>query len=90
MSLTYSTNVDADELIEFLLDEHTKSTSIPVHPFSVVNASMSEYNKTPGITDGAGTLFVSDKRLTAYGYNNEHRAILSALRRCAVNIHFLW
>ena len=90
MSFDYQTDVDADELVEFLLDEHTKGTGIPVHPFSVVNASMSAYNGTYGITNGTGTLFVADERLSAYGVNNQHNGMLTALRRCGVSISFIW
>lgn len=90
MSLTYSTNVNADELLDFLLDEHAKGTGIPVHPFSVVNATMSSFNGSLGITDGSGTLFVDDGQLTAYGIGNHHDGMLRALRRCAVEITFVW
>lgn len=91
MSLEYRTNVDADELIDFLLDEHEAGTGIPVHPFSVINADMSAYNRTPGITNGDGTLFVSDEKLMAYGcHNNNHNAMLVALRRCGVTTQFVW
>lgn len=90
MSLEYRTDVDTDELIEFLLDEHTKGTGIPVHPFSVVNASMPAYNGTLGITNGFGTLFVSDCKLMAYGYENKHGAMLTALKRCGVSINLIW
>ena len=90
MSLSYRTNVLADELIEFLLDEHTKGTGIPVHPFSVVNATMPSFNRSYGITDSRGTLFIEDDAMTAYGYDNDHGAMLSALRRCNVEITFVW
>jgi len=90
MSLSYSTNVDANELIEFLLDEHRIGTGIPVHPFSVVNATLTEYNGTYGITDGNGTLFVSNEHMDAYGCNNNHDAMMKALRRCDVSFDFIW
>lgn len=89
MSITYTTNVEADVLLDFLLDQHVKDTGIPVHPFSVVNATMETYNRTLGITDGNGTLFVEDGYFNAFGYENKYDAMLTALRRCNVKIKYL-
>jgi len=93
MSLTYETNVLAQELEEFLLSEHALGTGIPVHPFSVVNATMTMFNRTLGITnsDDTGTLFVADNEMTAYGCGtNNYDDMLKALRGCGVEIKFWW
>ncbi len=90
MSVTYSTSVHTDELLEFLLDEHKKDTGIPVHPFSAVNSSLSCFDRSLGITDGDGTLFVTDNHMDAYGYNNQHRNMIRALRSCGINVHVMW
>ena len=56
-----------------------------MHLFSVVNATISAYNRSLGITDGAGTLFFEGPRLLkGYGYNNQPNEMLTALTRCAV------
>ncbi len=90
MSVTYSTSVRADELKEFLLDEHKKGTGIPVHPFSAVNSSFQHFDRSLGITDGDGTLFVTDNQMTAYGYNNQHQNMVRALRSCGMTARVLW
>lgn len=90
MSMTYATSFTAEELEEFLLEQHVLDTRIPVHPFSAVFCVMESFNRSLGITDGNGTLFVGDTEMTAYGHSNNHRSMIRALQTCGAAIDFIY
>jgi hypothetical protein len=84
MSISFiAENFEKDDLVDFLEDEYAKGTGIPVHLYSVVNATMSEFNRSLAITDGKiGTLFITqDVHFTAYG-NGDPFPLVNTLRRC--------
>lgn len=86
MSLTFKSTASAKQLIAFLESEYTIGSGIPVHLFSVVNATFSSYNRSLGITDGAGTIFFeSAKQWKSYGNGNPTKMI-SALACCNVKV----
>jgi len=73
MSIEFkATNFDEEDLVEFLESEYVKDTNIPVHLYSVVNATIKSYNRSLAITDGnTGTLFMEgDGVFKAYGRGN--------------------
>lgn len=91
MSQTIEIDCDAAELFEFVLNEHRIGTGIPVHPFSVVNATMSSYNRCPAFIDpeGKGVLFIeADDILKSYG-GSDNSTLLRAFRACNVNYTYL-
>lgn len=91
MSQTIEIDCDATELFEFVLEEHRRGTGIPVHPYSVVNAAMSSYNRCPAFTDseGKGVLYVeADDILKSYG-GSDNSTLLRAFRTCNVNYTYL-
>ena len=90
MSMTYATSFTAEELEEFLLDQHQLDTGIPVHPFNAVFSMMKTFDRSLGITDGNGTLFVTECEMTAYGHSNNHRSMIRALQTCGAAIDFIW
>lgn len=78
------------QLVAFVLAEHEKGTGLPVHPFSVVNASMPHYNRSLGLTTGEGTVFCEGRNmLSAYGCANEWPTLLKHLRVCNVRVALL-
>ena len=91
MSLTYRCEAPRDDLVEFLLDEHRKGTGIPVHPYSVVNATFEFFNKSLAITDsdGKGVVFLEDThQFKSYGCGDP-LPLLRALNRCNAGISIL-
>ena len=83
MSLTFESDTHRDELIEFLAAEYQSNTGIPVHLYSVVNATFSSYNKSLAITDGAtGTIFLEDEHnFKSYG-NSNPIPLMCTLNQC--------
>ena len=91
MSLTVQTiGFTTKQLVNFLAEEYKKGTGIPVHVYSVVNASMSCYNKSLAITDGEqGTLFLEgSKVMKSYGTSNPVK-LLRALHACNARTKFV-
>lgn len=91
MSQTIEIDCDAEELFEHVLNEHVLGTGIPVHPYSVINATMSSYNRCHAFTDseGKGVLFIeADDMLKSYGCS-DNSVLLRAFRICGVNYKFL-
>lgn len=79
-------NCTAKQLQEFIAEESVKDTGLPVHLFSVVNATFSEYNRNLGITDGKGTLFFEGSKLMKSYGNGNPLPMLRALAKCNVKI----
>lgn len=87
MSVTFESDTHRDDLIDFLFNEHLLNTGIPVHPYSVVNATFSSFNRMLAITDNAGgTLILEDEyEFKCYGVNNPI-PMIRALNSCCVGI----
>lgn len=87
MSLTFKANVSRKQLVEFLATEYAKGTGIPVHVYSVVNATFSCYNKMLAITDNKeGTIFLEENKLfKSYGGGNPF-GLVNTLKRCGANL----
>lgn len=83
-------NCDQDDLVEFLAEEYAKDSGIPVHLYSIVNATFTFYNGGLALTDNIkGTLiFEGQQLLTSYG-DNDPLPMVRALSRCEVNIECL-
>lgn len=80
-------NCTAKQVQAFLAEEYVKDTGIPVHLYSVVNATFSTYNRSLAITDNKeGALFFEGPRLMkSYGGGNP-LGLLKTLGRCGVKV----
>ena len=87
MSITFYSEASRTDLVQFLGAEYAGDTGIPVHLFSVVNATFDTYNGTYGVTDNAGgTLFLEEEhRFKSYGYSDP-RGLIRTLNRCNAGI----
>ena len=72
MSLTIKSKSTRKQLINFLASEYKKNTGIPVHLYSIVNATFSAYNKCAALTDNLGvTMILEESKLfKSYGQSN--------------------
>lgn len=88
MSISFKTDVEEREFIEFLESEYVKGTGIPVHLFSVINAKMSGYNRSLAITDGdKGVLFMEGNGwYVAYGSGGNPFPMVNVLNRCGMQL----
>ena len=87
MSLTFSSHANRTQLAGFLAAEYKKDTGIPIHLFSVVNATFEHYNKMLAITDNCnGTIFLEEpKRFKSYG-SGDPTKMVKVLNRCSVGL----
>lgn len=90
MSLTYDSDTDRDELIEFLESEYKVGSGIPVHLYSVVNATIDCYNKMLAVTDNVrGVIFLEEPfSFKSYG-NDDPLPLLRTLNQCGVGLRIL-
>lgn len=90
MSITFHSKASQDELVEFLADEYKHNTGIPVHLFSVVNATFKEYNRNLAIADNLkGVMFWEGQHvLKSYGFGNP-MPLMNTLNRCRAGITFM-
>lgn len=88
MSLTFRSRTTRDELIDFLESEYAVGSGIPVHLYSVINATLVHYNKTLAITDNdRGVIFLEEQRsFKSYG-NGNPLALMRTLNQCGVGLH---
>ena len=89
MSLTWKlNNCDQEEIIDFLAAEYVKDSGIPVHLYSIVNATFASYNGALAITDNLkGTMVFESRRILKSYVDNDPIPIVRALRRCRVDIN---
>ena len=83
MSLTFKSQTNRDDLVEFLNAEYRADTGIPVHLYSVVNAHLNWYDRSLAITDNdIGTMFLEDHHtFKSYG-NGNPMGLLRTLNQC--------
>lgn len=87
MSLTFKSDVDEQELVDFLQSEYEKGTGIPVHLYSVVNAAISGYDRTLAVTDNKiGVLFFEGNGVfKSYGSGNPF-PLVRTLNGCGADL----
>jgi hypothetical protein len=86
MSITFKSNVTAKQLINFLASEYQVGSNIPVHLFSVVNATFPSFNKMTGICDDNCCIYLEQpKQFKCYGSSRPGN-IMRALAQCRANL----
>jgi hypothetical protein len=84
MSLTYSHEHKAVEIIDCILDGITQDLE---HEVRVYQDTAS---KSFALVSDTGCLFIDDYQANSYGFDNNTGSIQEVLERCDIPLKFIW
>jgi hypothetical protein len=84
MSLTYSHECEAVDIIDCILDGITQDLE---HEVRVYQDTAS---KSFALVSDTGCLFIGDYEANSYGFDNNTNSIQEVLDRCGIPLKFIW